>query len=101
MNDILMGIDRQRVTALAALYISAAFDTVDHTILLNVLNETYGIKASASKWVEDYLKDRSTKVKINNTVSADKKLPFSVPQGSCAGPVFNNLHASTLGDTIQ
>ena len=70
---------------------------MDHKILLNVLNKTYGIKGRAIDWVQDC----KTRILVNETISQDKKLPFSVPQGSCAGPILYNLYASTLEDTMQ
>jgi hypothetical protein len=100
-NDILMSMDRQQITALVALDLSAAFDTVDHKILLSVLEKTYGVKGGALQWIRDYLKDRKTKVRINDRMSREMDLPFSVPQGSCGGPVLYNLYASTLGHSID
>lgn len=101
VNDILRNMDRQHITAVVALDLSAAFDTVDHNTLLQVLETTYGIKGGALQWFADYLQGRKTRILINNTLSRDKELPFSVPQGSCAGPVLYNLYASTLENSIK
>ena len=101
VNDILLNMDSQRVTAVVALDLSAAFDTVDHAILLKILENTYGIKGGALQWFRDYLQNRQTRVLIRDTMSEDKDLPFSVPQGSCAGPVLYNIYASTLEGTIK
>ena len=49
-NDILMNMDRQHVTLLVLLNLSAAFDTVDHTILIDRLQHDFGIKDNALKW---------------------------------------------------
>ena len=88
--------ERKNVTAMVVMDLSAAFDTVDHDILLSVLENKIGIKDVALRWFESYLRPRSCKVSINPAYSAEKQLPFSVPQGSCAGPSLFLAYASTL-----
>ena len=51
VNDILEGMEEQEVTALIAIYLSAAFDTVDHDILLDVLQKQYGACGTALNWI--------------------------------------------------
>ena len=75
--------ERQSVTALVALDLSAAFDTVDHTMLLSILNSKYGIEDKALKWFDSYLCPRSFKVVVNGSYSKDIYLTVCVPQGSC------------------
>ena len=99
-SDILWSMEQQKVTALVTVDLSAAFDTVDHDILLNVLNKYYGITGTALKWFESYLRPRGLQVSINNDLSSIKDLTFSVPQGSCAGPVLYSLYAATLQEVI-
>ena len=65
---------------------------VNHSLLLNVLNQTYSIKGTALRWFDSYLSDRSVCVQINNSVSQELDLPFSMPQGSCAGPILFNIY---------
>ena len=57
-NDILMPIDKQKLTALLLLDLSAAFDTVSHTILLNRLQKRVGITGGALRWFQSYLENR-------------------------------------------
>ena len=57
-NDILWGMEAQSITSLVALDLSAAFDTVDHDILLSILSSKYGIKGDALKWFDQYLRPR-------------------------------------------
>ena len=57
-NDILMNMDRQ-VTLLVLLDLSAAFDTMDHQVLLNRLRLSFGIHGYALEWIESYLSDRT------------------------------------------
>ena len=83
-----------------AIDLSATFDTVDHAILLRVLNAKYGITRQALKWFDSYLKGRSFKVVIDNKYSKPQSLDVSVPQGSCAGVSIFNLYCLTLHEII-
>ena len=85
-NDLLWGMERQSITSLAALDLSAIFDTVDHDILLYILRNKYGIKDKDLKWLDEYLRPHSFKVNVNGTYSNETNLEVSVPQGSVALP---------------
>ena len=75
---------------------SAAFDTVNHKILLEVLNKYYGIHGLALKWIKSYLTNRQFWVQIEDKFSEVKTTDFSVPQGSILGPILFICYASTL-----
>ena len=79
-NDILWGMEAQSITSLVALDLSAAFDTVDHEILLSILSNKYGIKSKVLKWFDQNLRPRSFKVTINGAYSKERDLEVSVPQ---------------------
>ena len=99
-NDILWAMEAQSITSLVALDLSAAFDTVDHEVLLSILSNKYGIKGKALKWLDQYLRPRSFKVTVNGVYSKDKDLMVSVPQGSCVGANIFNLYCSPLQDVV-
>ena len=99
-NDILWAMEKQHVTCLVALDLSAAFDTVDHPTLLSVLNHKFGIEDKALQWFDQYLRPSSFKVTINGSYSSEKDLSVSVPQGSCAGANIFNLYCSPLHEVI-
>ena len=100
-NDLLWAMEYQEVTPLVAIDLSVAFDTVDHDMLLSVLSKKFGVVDNALKWFDAYLRPRRFQVLIGNTRSKEIDLPFSVPQGSCAGPVLYSAYASTLQEVIN
>ena len=87
-SDILMSMDRQEITLLVLLDLSAAFDTIDHQILLNALGNDFGIIGSAHKWFSSYLTGRKQRVLINDRTPDDFHLNCGVPQGSCMGLIL-------------
>ncbi len=100
-NDILMGMENQCVTALMLLDLSAAFDTVDHQILLTRLEQRVGITGKALEWIRSYLHDRRQMVKIKNCTSDTHILECGVPQGSVLGPILFIIYILPLGDIIR
>ena len=85
-NDILWGMEKQQVTSMIILDLSAAFDTVDHKLLLKVLNHKFGVTDTTPEWYKKYLILRKFKVSINGTYSKEKTLNISMPQGSVQEP---------------
>ena len=94
-NHILWAMERQEITALVAPDLSTAFDTLDHSVLLNVLYNQFGITGNALNWYNTYLRPRLCYVEITGSRSQSRIIDFSVPQGSCAGPVLYSIYAST------
>ena len=87
-NDISLAINHQKVTALVLLDLSAAFDTIDHSILLSRLHSTYGLTGNALALLSSYLSNRFQKVTINNNSSEPLPLTTGVPQGSVLGTLL-------------
>ena len=58
-NDILCAIDNNESVILLLLDLSAAFDTVDHSILLSRLRDRFGVNGTAAAWFESYLTSRT------------------------------------------
>ena len=98
--DMLKSMKAQRVTTKVTIDLSAAFNTVDHDILLNVLHQRFGISHNILGWYESYLQPRSFKVNVSFTYSTSRPLNFSVPQGSCALPMLYSCYASTMRDVV-
>ena len=100
VNDILWTMERKEVTALTALDLSAAFDTVDHEILIEVLEHQFGITNTALSWFKTYLYPRKFIVDIDSYHSREIDLKFSVPQGNLAGPVLYLAYALVTLDCL-
>ena len=101
VNDVLWCYENQEAMQIVAIDLSAAFDTVDHDLLLSVLQKRPGINGNALNWCESYLRPRTCQVNIGKAHSTKKKLNFSVPQGSCAGPWYYLVYASTLQCVVE
>ena len=69
VNDILLDMNRQHVSLLVLLDLSAAFDTVHHIILLRRLETSFGVTGDALKWIASYLSARSQRIMINGILS--------------------------------
>ncbi len=100
-SDILCNMENQQVTLLVLIDLSAAFDTIDASILLDVLNTRFGITDVALSWFQSYLSDRSQQINISGVLSDTFGLEYGVPQGSCLGPILFTHYASTLFDIIS
>lgn len=81
--------------------LSAAFDTIDHAILLERLRTVFGIDGIALKWFESYLSGRSFRVKVGNSLSDIHDLKYGVPQGSVLGPLLFSCYTQPLAGIMN
>ena len=88
-------------TMLVTLDLSAAFDTVDHGILLRRLDDEFAIRDSALSWLESYLSDRKQFIKLGESSTNLFSLDVGVPQGSVLGPILFTTYTSPIGDLIS
>ena len=100
-NDLLKAVDIQGGAVLVLLDLSAAFDTIDHTVLLQTLQHHMGLTGTALAWFNSYLSDRHQSVKIGRTLSRQRQLAYGVPQGSVLGPQLFSIYTSPLHNVIE
>ena len=99
-DHIIRAMSQQQVTGLCLLDLSAAFDTIDHTILLHRLQSWFGFTDTVLSWIQSYLSFRSFTVDING-IKSPSKLLYGVPQGSVLGPLLFILYTTPLSSIIS
>ena len=98
-DNILKNMEDGKCTSIVSLDLSAAFDMVNHAILLEVLSCYFGITEHALSWISSYLSSRRFQVQVGHLTSKTVEIDFSVPQGSILGPIFVQLLCKyTYGD---
>jgi hypothetical protein len=96
LADIYSAIDKAQVTLLALFDVSAAFDMVDHDILLQRLESSYGLKGVPLLWLQSYLSGRTQMVIAGNSRSNWVPVLLGVPQGSVLGPLLFILYTADI-----
>src|SRR6218665_1302279 len=88
LSDIYYAVDRSQLTLLALYDVSAAFDMVDHDILLQRLETFCGIRGNSLLWLKFYLSGRTEMVICGDTRTPWVLVKYGVPQGSVLGPLL-------------
>ena len=78
-------LENGHAAVLLMLDLSAAFDTLEHQILIKQLRHMYGFEGDVLAWIRSYLKDQRQVVYIDGVESTGKSLWFAMPQGSVLG----------------
>ena len=92
---ILNAMDKKKTTAIVLLDMSKAFDSINHRILLNKLQDV-GASNSALQWFHSYLSNRSQIVRIHSVLSDPLPMVNGVPQGSILGPILFSIYINNL-----
>ena len=101
INDLLCSSDSGHVSILAMLDLSAAFDTLDHEILLDRFATTFGCSGFVLGWFRSYLSERTQSVSIDKSISTPSTLKYGVPQGSVLGPLMFVMYIYPLGHVLK
>ena len=93
--------DNQTVTILVLLDLSAAFDTVDHKVLLRRLSQDVGVAHHAIKWFTPYMSDRTQSVHIHDASSPVGPLAYGVPHGSVLRSQLFSVYTAPVAKIIS
>lgn len=100
-NDIALSVDKKCPVMLVLLDLTAAYDTVDHSVLLSRLKENVGLCGTALKCFQSYLTNRTFSVMIGDLSTSVASLSCGVPQGSILVPMLFSLYMFPLGSIIE
>ena len=101
VNALLLSLDEGHVSLLALLDRSAAFDAIDHSILLHRLSHDFGIHGTALEWFSSYLTNRTQNVSIHSNISEPAPIVFGVPPGPVLFVLYTLLFPLSLKNTMS
>ena len=100
-NHLLTAADSNKISALLLLDLSAAFDTIDHSILLHRLEHWFGFSDIVLSWFRSFLSNRKQTVNVGQNTSPSTAVLFGVPQGSVLGPLLFSLYTTPLSHLLN
>ena len=95
-SNIMRAVNTQGGAILVLLDLSAAFDTIDHNLLLDTLGNKMGVSGTALQWFHSYLTNRYQIVSVCGSCSKRHALLCGVPQGSVLGPLLFSSYTTPL-----
>lgn len=99
-EQLFEGLNSGHCVGMVALDLKKAFDTVDHSIVVNKL-EYYGVRGVANEWFRSYLSNRTQFAQINGHLSDPENIETGVPQGSILGPLLFIIYVNDLSACLQ
>ena len=100
-NDLLSAMDDGKISELVLLDLSAAFDTIDHEILLHHLHNVFGFGDTVLSWFQSSLENRTKIDVLHGKHSTPASLCYGVPQGPVLGPILFILCTQPLSNVMQ
>ena len=101
LDQVYSAADEGKPTLLISLDLSAAFDTVDHSVLLKRLSCSFGITGNVLSWIQSYLCDRTQSVRIGSHSSPPNPCLVGVPQGSVLGQLLFSIYTSPISTIAE
>ena len=99
-DDWIETLENNEYSGVCLIDMSAAFDMVNHDLLLKKL-ELYGFKKNSLEWIESYLSNRKQCVSIDGILSTFLNVSIGVPQGSILGPIFYIIYTNDLPEIVH
>ena len=96
LDRIYSAADDGKPTLLISLDLSAAFDTIDHSVLLKRLSCSFGVAGNVLSWIQTYLTGRTQSVRIGSHSSPSNPCSVGVPQGSVLGTLISSSYTSPV-----
>ena len=100
-HDITSALDNNSCTVLVMLDLSAAFDVIDHKIIFQRLEYSYGISGPALAWIRSYLTIELGVLRLDLFFPNGMHLKYGVPQGSVSGPILYCLFSKPIGEICR
>ena len=101
LDNIFHAIDTGSSTVLISLDLSSAYDTIEHSTLLNRLQNSFGITGLALAWFQSYISNRHQFVRIGGFKSPETPCCMGVPQESVLGPMLFSLYISPIAHIVS
>ncbi|XP_046642630.1 uncharacterized protein LOC124327678 [Daphnia pulicaria] len=95
-NDLLQAASQGHGCVVLLLDLTAAFDTIDHEILLDRISSHCGIDGKPLAWIASYLRNRTQSVIVDGVESVPVQVKYGVPQGSVLGPKLYTIYVNCL-----
>ena len=101
LNDFIKKeVDKGKYVGMVMLDLQKAFDTVNHSILIDKL-KALGFDSTSLSWMRSYLEGREQVVEVNGTLSSPLPVSCGAPQGSILGPLLFLIYVNDMSSACD